>query len=297
MTILVAGGTGFLGSALVADLRRGGHVVRVLTRRASPEHSDAIEWRPDGTVGPWARALEGIDAVINLSGAGIADARWTNARKQVLRDSRILSTRSLALAIQQAARAPAIFISASAVGYYGDRGSQVVTEDTPAGRDFLARLCVDWEREAESIANITRIVVLRNGVVLDRSGGALKMMLLPFRLGLGGPLGSGTQYFAWIHLQDWLALVALFLHHATAGGAFNATAPSPATNAEFTRALGGALGRPTWIPVPAFGLRLALGELADTLLTGQRAVPARAEQLGFTFRFRDIDAALRNLLS
>lgn len=296
MVIIIAGGTGFLGSALRADLQRGGHDVRVLTRRAGAERRDAIEWHPDGTVGPWARALESADAVINLAGAGLADARWTNARKQVLRDSRVLSTRSLALAIQQAKRPPAVFVSMSGVGYYGDRGSQVVTEETPAGNDFLARLCAEWEDEANYAATTTRVVLLRNGAVLHPSGGALKKMLLPFRLGLGGTLGAGTQYFPWIHLHDWVALAITVMTTDDARGAINATAPTPATNAEFTRALGRALGRPTLVPVPAFGLRVAFGELAEMLLTGQRAVPTRAEHMRFTFRFREIEPALRDLL-
>ena len=296
MTVIVAGGTGFLGTALQAHLRNTGHVVRLLTRRRTQGDDDAIEWQPDGTVGPWASALDGCDAVVNLAGAGIADARWTAARKRVLRDSRIQSTRSLALAIDRAARPPAVFVSASGTGYYGDRGAELVTEETPPGLDFLARLCVEWEHEAEQ-ARTTRVVTLRNGLVMERSGGALGKMLLPFRLGLGGPLGPGTQYLPWIHVDDWLALMTELLSNADARGAFNATAPSPATNAQFTRALGRALGRPAFIPVPAFALRTALGELADTLLTGQRAVPRRAEQLGFTFRFKEIEPALRDALS
>ena len=294
MTILLAGGTGFLGTALQHHLRSGGHAVRVLTRRAggNPNHA---AWTPDGTIGPWAAAVDGVDAVINLSGAGIADARWTTERKRVLRDSRVLSTRSLALAIANAARPP-VFLSASGVGFYGDRGAEVVTESTSAGHDFLARLCVEWEAEAERASAVTRVAILRSGVVLAPSGGALGKMLLPFRLGLGGPLGSGRQYFPWIHIADWLALVTTIASSADARGPFNVTAPDPATNADFTSALGRALHRPAVIPVPAFGLKVALGELAHTLLTGQRAVPKRAEELGFIFRYRTIEPALRTLV-
>jgi uncharacterized protein len=293
-SVLIAGGTGFLGQALQQHLRTAGYDVRVLTRRSRGTHE--VGWQPDGTAGPWTAALDGAHAIINLSGAGIADARWTAARKQLLRSSRILSTRSLALAARQATRPPAVLISASGIGYYGDRGHEVVTEATPPGNDFLATLCVEWEREAEAASGVTRVVIMRNGVVLDPSGGALGKMLLPFRFGAGGRLGAGDQYFPWIHLEDWLALVTYLLDNAAASGAFNATAPVPATNAEFTRALGAALGRPTLIPVPAFALRAALGELADTLLTGQRAIPKRAEDLGFAFRFKDIKHALENLL-
>lgn len=314
MTIILAGGTGFLGGALVARLRRDGHSVRVLTRghgtaareATAPGHAavspqgggsaTTVAWTPDGSVGAWAEAIENADALINLAGAGIADARWTNARKAVLRDSRVLSTRSLVLAIQQAAQPPAVLISASGVGYYGDRGNEVVTEDTPAGSDFLAQLCVEWEREAMAAAGTTRVAVLRNGLVMDPSGGALGKMLTPFRMGLGGPLGSGRQYLPWIHLEDWLDFVMWVINTHDARGPFNTTAPNPATNAEFTRALGRALGRPAILPVPGIGLRVTLGELADTLLTGQRAVPRRAERMGFTFRFREIAPALEDLL-
>ena len=297
MTVIVAGGTGFLGQALQAHLERAGHRVRALTRRQTTPGDRAVSWEPDGTVGSWSEAIDGSDAVVNLAGAGIADARWTDARKRVLRESRLRSTRSLVLAIQRAARPPAVFVSASGTGYYGDCGAEIVTEDTPPGEDFLAQLCVDWEREAQDAAGRTRLVVLRSGVVLDKAGGALPRMLLPFRLGLGGPLGSGTQYLPWIHIADWLALVSETLSNPDARGTFNATAPSPATNTRFTRAFGRALRRPAFIRVPSFALRTALGELADTLLTGQRAVPKRAEQLGFTFRFGDIEPALEDLLA
>jgi uncharacterized protein len=293
MRIVIAGGSGFLGRALQAHWRPLGHTVTVLTRRA--QTLDQVEWTPDGTTGPWAAALDGADAVVNLSGEGLADARWTTARKAALRSSRVLSTRSLVTAIRGLSAPPAL-LSASGVGYYGDRGAERVTEEASAGRDFLAGLCVEWEGEAARAAAHTRVVILRNGVVLHPSDGALKKMLLPFRLGAGGRLGAGTQYLPWIHLADWVALITWLLQQPDARGAFNVTAPSPAKNADFTRALGRAVNRPAVIPVPAFALRLALGELADTLLTGQRAVPARANAMGFSFRFTEIEPALRDLL-
>ena len=295
MLIVIAGGTGFLGRALQSHLRAAGHEVRVLTREP-PSNQNEVQWRPDGNSGPWASTLENADAVVNLSGAGIADARWSKARKELLHSSRILPTRSLVAAITRASRPPRALVNASGVGYYGDRGSELVTEETPAGHDFLANLCIEWEREAQHAAATTRVILTRNGVVLDASGGALGKMLLPFRLGLGGPLGSGTQYFPWIHIEDWLALVTALITRADVAGPLNATAPTPATNAVFTRALGRALGRPTVIPVPGFALRAALGELADTLLTGQRAIPKRAQEMGLTFRYPEIEPALRSLL-
>jgi uncharacterized protein (TIGR01777 family) len=293
MRIVIAGGTGFLGQALRDHLQRLGHSAVVLTRK--PQTSTQVAWTPDGTSGPWAATLDGADAVVNLSGEGIADARWNAARKAALRSSRVLPTRSLVTAIRGLARPPAL-LNASGVGYYGDRGAELVTEDTSAGDDFLAGLCVEWEREAEQAAAHTRVVVLRNGLVMHPSGGALKKMLLPFRLGAGGPLGPGTQYLPWIHLADWVEMITWLIQQPDARGPFNVTAPSPATNADFTRALARAVNRPAVIPVPAFALRLALGELADTLLTGQRAIPARATTSGFSFRFSEIGSALNNLL-
>jgi uncharacterized protein (TIGR01777 family) len=293
MRIVIAGGTGFLGQALRDHLQRLGHSAVVLTRK--PQTSTQVAWTPDSTSGPWAATLDGADAVVNLSGEGIADARWNAARKAALRSSRVLPTRSLVTAIRGLARPPAL-LNASGVGYYGDRGAELVTEDTSAGDDFLAGLCVEWEREAEQAAAHTRVVVLRNGLVMHPSGGALKKMRLPFRLGAGGPLGPGTQYLPWIHLADWVEMITWLIQQPDARGPFNVTAPSPATNADFTRALARAVNRPAVIPVPAFALRLALGELADTLLTGQRAIPARATTSGFSFRFSEIGSALNNLL-
>jgi uncharacterized protein (TIGR01777 family) len=294
--ILVAGGSGFLGQALVQRLRRGGHDVGILTRRARPGAADHIVWTPDGTAGEWHRAVDGADAIVNLAGEGIADARWTNARKQALRESRILSTRSLVSAMRAATTRPHVFVSASGIGYYGDRGAALVTEDTPAGADFLATLCVEWEREAQAASDLTRVAMLRSGLVLHASGGALGRMLLPFRLGIGGRLGSGAQYLPWIHRDDWTHMVEWMLQTSSVEGAMNVTAPQPVTNAEFTRTLGRALRRPTVLPVPAAALRLVFGELADTLLTGQRAIPQRGERLGFRFQYANIDDALQQLL-
>ena len=296
MQVIVAGGTGFLGQALIQRLRGAGHTVAVLTRRATPGATDQIAWQPDGTAGEWKRALDRADAIVNLAGEGIADSRWSEARKQALRTSRILPTRSLVSAMRTVAHRPPVFVSASGIGYYGDRRTEVVTEHTPAGSDFLAGLCVEWEAEALQASDLARVATLRSGLVLHPSGGALGRMLLPFRIGVGGRLGSGTQYLSWIHRDDWTRLVEWILATPAAQGAFNVTSPQPVTNAEFTRALGRALHRPTLLTVPAAALRLAFGELADTLLTGQRAVPERAEQLGFRFQYAGMDDALQQLL-
>lgn len=296
MRIVLAGGSGFLGRALRARLRRDGHDVAVLTR--SPGRTpDAIAWTPDGNSGPWAATIDGADAIVNLAGEGIADKRWNDARKRALRDSRLLATRSLVAALRQSAAPSPVLVNASAVGYYGACGDQRVTESTPPGSDFLSELCVAWEREADQASTTTRVALVRTGLVLHPDGGALSQMLLPFKLGAGGPMGSGTQYMPWIHLDDWVSLVVWLIESRDARGAFNGTAPTPVTNRAFARALGRALHRPAIVPAPAFALKILLGEFAESLLTGQRAVPGRAMEQGFTFRFGDLDGALADLLA
>jgi uncharacterized protein (TIGR01777 family) len=296
MTIVVAGGSGFLGGALVSRLAAAGHRVLTLTRHARPGHANDVAWTPDGSAGTWAKALEGAGAVINLAGESIGGRRWTAAQKARLRDSRLNAVRSLAAAIRACQAPPAAFIGASAVGYYGPRGDEPVTEETPAGSDFLATLCVEWERESSAIASAaTRVALLRSGLVMHPHGGSLQKMLLPFKLGIGGPLGSGAQFMSWIHRDDWLRLVTWILERGDAAGPFNLSAPVPVTNAGFTRALGRALHRPTVLRAPAFALKIALGELSNALLTGQRALPAKAERMGFEFKFREIVTAFDDL--
>jgi uncharacterized protein (TIGR01777 family) len=303
MSIVIAGGSGFLGTALTRALIADGHDVTILTRqRAAPPPAQArisvVPWTPDGNVGSWATAVNGATAVINLAGESIAARRWSAAQKQKLRDSRLLATRSLTSAIRQAARPPAAFISGSAVGYYGDRGGETLTEASGPGTDFLAGLAKDWEAAASEAAQLTRVVLVRTGIVLDRRGGALPKMLPPFQMFVGGPLGSGTQYMPWIHKDDWVRMVSWMTTADGARGPVNATSPTPVTNAEFSKALGRALKRPSLLPAPAFALRIALGEMADALLlSGQRALPVRATDLGFTFRYSQIDEALTSVLA
>ena len=294
MTIVLAGGSGFLGRKLSKRLLDEGHRTITLSRR--PSGGDQIEWRPDGTAGDLRRTLDGVDAVVNLAGEDLADKRWTAARKRALRDSRILSTRTLVGAIEQCARPPRVFISGSGIGYYGPHGDEPVTEATPPGADFLARLCVEWEEEAlKAESPATRVVPVRSGIALDGDGGALKKMLLPFKLGLGATIGSGHQYFPWVHAADWTAMVSWLIQNDSARGAFNVTAPQPVTNREFTRTLGRVLHRPTIFHAPAFVLRAALGELATALVDGQRVLPALAEQLGFRFTYRALEPALESM--
>lgn len=312
MTIVLAGGSGFLGRALQAHFARE-HTVRVLTRQPRPGATYEVAWQPDGTAGPWAHTLIDADVIVSLAGESIAGQRWTTARKQALHASRILPTRSLARAIATLPERQRILISGSAVGYYGPHGDEPVAEDTPPGDDFLARLCMEWEREAAAPASpLTRVAIVRTGLVLHPDGGALHSMLLPFRLGLGGPMGSGRQYMPWIHRDDWVKLVAwlaegganIAMTAAPAPGiasphaaAWNATAPAPVTNATFARTLGRVLRRPAVLPVPAFVLRVLLGELATALTTGVRALPEAARHAGFSFRFTELEPALRHLLA
>lgn len=294
MKVVIAGGSGFLGRKLVQRLEGDGHVVTVLTRR--PKVSRDVEWNPDGSPGTLSRHLDGQDVVINLAGEGIADKRWTAARKAALRNSRLQATRTLVRAIAQAPHTPRVFISASAVGYYGATGDQPLTESSPPGSDFLAQLCVDWEQEARVIESAaTRLALVRTGLVLARDGGALAKMLLPFKFGAGATLGSGDQFMSWIHVDDWTALVSWIVQNDRAAGAFNATAPAPVTNRTFTRTLGRVLRRPAVLHAPAFALRAALGEMAAMLVTGQRVLPAHAEQLGCRFSHRTLEPALRSL--
>jgi uncharacterized protein (TIGR01777 family) len=300
MQIVIAGGTGFLGSPLTSALLADGHGVAVLSRNASarvPQGARVVPWDPHRALSPWTTEIDGADVVINMAGEPIADHRWTAAQKQCIEDSRIVSTRRLAEAITQAAAPPAVFINGSGVGFYGPCGSEIVTEETGAGTDFLGTVCRRWEAQAvEAASPRTRVVCVRTGLVLGTDGGALRQMLLPFKLGAGGRLGSGQQYWPWIHRRDWIDLVRFAIEHGALAGPMNATAPQPVTNAEFTRALARALKRPAVFPVPAVALRILLGEMADALLlTGQRAVPAKAQHLGFTFRFASLDAALADL--
>ena len=303
MSIVIAGGSGFLGAALARALADEGHDVTILTRQqaapAAARRVSSVHWTPDGTSGGvWSRVVDGADGVINLAGESIAAKRWSPGQKQKIRDSRLLATRSLTSAIRSANQKPAVFISGSAVGYYGDRGAETLTEASAPGHDFLADLAQQWETAAADVSQLTRLALVRTGIVLDARGGALPKMLPPFRMFVGGPLGSGTQYMPWIHRDDWVRLVSWIVTADGARGPLNATSPSPVTNAEFSQALGRVLKRPSLLRAPAFALRLALGEMADALLlSGQRALPVRATDLGFSFRYSNIDEALAHVLA
>ncbi|MSO83450.1 MAG: TIGR01777 family protein [Acidobacteria bacterium] len=292
MQIVVAGGTGFLGAALVNRLRTEGHRVTVLTRQ--PRDAQDVQWQPYGSSASWVHALEEVDAVINLAGAPIAK-RWTATHKREMWNSRVRATRTLVAAMKSVRRMPATLINASAVGVYGDRGDEPLTEQSAPGSGFLVSLGREWEKEALSAAPHARVVLLRTGIALDRDAGALPQMALPFRLFAGGPIGSGRQYLSWIHRDDWTSMVSWALATVAISGPLNVTAPNPVTNREFARTLGRVLRRPALLPVPAFALRAVLGEMADALVTGQQVFPDKAHALGFDFRHPTLDAALRTI--
>jgi len=304
MKIVVAGGTGFIGSALCARLARQGHslvlLIRSISAAAESPKMTTILWQPEQP-GAWepilGEAVDGADGIINLAGEPIAGKRWSEAQKRKLRSSRIETTRAVVTAIGRAKKKPTVFLNASAVGYYGPRRDEGVTEESGPGNDFLSRLCAEWEDEAKKAENHgVRLIRLRTGIVLGKGGGALSKMVPPFKLFIGGPLGSGRQWMPWIHLEDGVGLIEFLLENANARGPVNATAPNPVTMKEFCRILSGVLHRPCWTPVPTFALRLLLGEMADMLIAGQRAVPAAAQKLGYRFRYPMLREALESLL-
>ena len=287
MRVLLAGGTGFIGDPVARALRAAGHEVTIVSRRPGYVPAKAIAW--DAV----AAAMPETDAVVNLAGAPIAEGRWTAARKAAIVTSRVDATRALVEGMRTASARPRVLVNASAVGFYGPHGDDVLDEAAPAGDGFLADVCRRWEAAAfHARALGVRVVALRIGVVLGPGGGALGKMLIPFRACLGGRLGGGAQWMSWIHRDDVVGLVLAALGGDALAGPVNATAPAPVRNREFTRTLARAVHRPAVVPAPAFALRLALGEMADMLLTGQRVVPAVATAAGYTFRFPDLAAAL-----
>lgn len=301
MRVLVTGATGFIGRALIPLLQREGHAVMAWVRSASATRGllgADVELIPTDQDGEALTAtIERCDAIINLAGAPLLGGRWTTARRRVLEDSRIQVTRGLVEAIAKARTRPRVLISGSAVGYYGDRDDESLTEASGAGRDYLAGLCTRWEdaaRQAETLG--VRVVRLRTGVAVGREGGAIAQMRLPFALGLGGPVGSGGQYFPWVHLHDLVEIIAKALIDQRYRGPINGVAPEPATSRSFARAFGRVLRRPALVPVPALALRAIFGKAATVLLASQRVVPRTLEALGFGFAFPNLDAALLNIV-
>jgi uncharacterized protein (TIGR01777 family) len=300
MHVTLTGATGLIGTKLVRALRDHGDTVTILSR--SPEKAqaqlgvEAIGWDPLAGPAP-AEALRGRDAVIHLAGEPVAQ-RWSDDVKRRIRDSREAGTRNLVAGLRAAGPdAPKVLVCASAVGYYGRHGDERVPETAPPGDDFLAGVCAAWEREADAAETLgVRVVKIRTGVGLDANGGALKTMLPPFKLGVGGPVAGGDQYLPWIHADDLVALYTHALTEPSWSGAYNGAAPEPVTNKAFSKALGRALHRPAFAPVPAFAIRLLYGDMAEIVTEGQRAVPEHALADGFTYKYADLDAALADAL-
>jgi uncharacterized protein len=304
MRIVLAGATGFIGRALVADLQGAGHDLVVLTRNPPGAGLGAgvslTAWDARTPNGALTGALEGAGAVINLAGANIGAQRWTASRKQELRESRQAATAAIVSAMEALSPAgrPGALVNASGIDYYGDRGDEVVNEESPPGDSFLARLCVDWEaaaRKAEPLG--LRVVTLRTGLVLGRNAEALQRLALPFKLFVGGPLGNGKQWFSWVHLDDIVGLYRLGVENSSARGAINGVAPGVRREGDVAKEVGRILGRPSWAPVPAVVLKLVLGQQADLVLHGRRAEPKKALALGYQYKYPDLPAALAQTLS
>jgi uncharacterized protein (TIGR01777 family) len=306
MRLIITGGTGLIGRALAADLAGDSHEVIVLSR--APERATAIpagvrveRWDARTAEG-WGALADGADAIVNLagesiSGQGFIPSRWTAERKRHIRESRLNAGRAVTQAVEAATNKPRVVIQASGAGYYGPHGDEEITEETLAGNEWFEQVAVEWEASTAPVETLgVRRAVIRSGVVLSTEGGALPRLLLPFRFFVGGPLGGGRQWFPWIHIADEVGAIRFLIENPTASGPFNLTAPDLLTNAEFSRVIGRVLRRPAFVPVPAFALRLLLGEMSMVLLEGQKAISRRLQDSGFTFRFPEAEAALRDLL-
>ncbi len=303
MQIVMTGGTGFIGRSLCASLRQEGHRVILLSRKREEAQRlcgstvTTVEWN-GREAGTWEHCLEGTDAVINLAGAPIADGRWTEARKQHLLESRVLSTRLLVEALSRSSSKPRTLVSASGIGYYGASDDRVLDESAARGQGFLPDLCLAWEAEALRAAGCgVRVVTLRTGMVLERDGGALPKMLLPFQLFIGGPIMPGSQWVSWIHRDDHIGLTKWILKTPGVSGPVNAVSPEAVTMNRFCEALGRVLHRPSWLPVPGFALSLALGELGTLMTTGQRVNPAKALSGGYVFRYPTLEPGLQAIVT
>ncbi len=307
MRIIITGGSGLIGRELTKQLSADGHEIIILSRAPErvtglPTNTRAVKWDAYTAVG-WGELADATDtptAIINLAGASIGDGRWTDERKKTIIDSRLQATTAVVEAVEAAKNKPAVIIQASAVGYYGNRGDEILTESAaPAADYFLSDVCVQWEAAIQPVTAYedVRLVILRTGVVLTTKDGALPKMLIPFKLFAGGPFGDGQQWFPWIHIQDEVAAIMHLLQNDAAEGSYNLSAPDIMTNKQFAKALGQVLNRPSFIPAPAPALKLALGEMAALLLDGQRAVSQKLQDSGFTFAYPEVKPALRDLIN
>src|SRR5918993_1706658 len=296
MKIQISGSHGLVGTALTKALEPDGHEIYRLVRHY-PDSPDQIEWSPE-RYSIALSLIEGFDAVVHLAGESIAEGRWTDEKKKKIRESRTRGTKLLADALGNLTNPPRVLLSASAIGYYGDRGEDVLTESSSPGSDFLSEVCVEWEKAtSHATAMGVRVMNARFGIILDKEGGALKKMLPPFRMGIGGRIGSGKQWMSWIALNDVVGALKLALTNEFLAGPVNFVAPNPVRNAEFTKTLGHALSRPTLLPIPEFGVRLAFGEMADALLlSSQRVEPKVLKEAGYEFKYPELQAALTHVL-
>lgn len=302
MHTLITGGTGLIGGALVSSLVADGHTVTVLSRSPQKHQSSlpagvhVVKWDGVSPAG-WGHLVNGVDAVVNLAGEGIADGRWSEERKQRILHSRVSAGKALVEAMRSAEKKPAVLIQSSAVGYYGVGDDTPLPESSAPGGDYLSQVCFDWEASTAGVEALgVRRAVIRTGIVLSTKGGAFPKLLLPFYFFAGGPIGNGRQYFPWIHIDDQVRAIRFLIENESARGVFNLAAPNPPTNKEFVQKLGKAMGRPALLPVPAFVLKIVFGEMSTVLLDGQRAVPQALEQAGFTFAYPEAVAAVRDIL-
>lgn len=302
MQIVIIGGTGTIGRRLVLHLIQGGHVVKVVSRQpykpaSLPAKIIFASWDGKSAAG-WGHLVEGADAVVNLAGAGIADAKWSDERKREIRDSRVNAGKAVVEAIAAASVKPKVLIQASAVGYYGAHNNgTVLTEDSSPGSDFLGQTCREWEDSTKAVEAMgVRRVIIRTGVVLDMEGGALPKMVMPFRFLAGGPIGSGAQWFPWIHYYDQVEAIRFLIENEAAAGPVNLTAPNPLRNRDFAKAIGRVMGRPAFAPAPEFVFKAIFGEMSTVLLDGQQALPKRLQEWGYQFKFPTAEAALKDIL-
>lgn len=306
MKVSITGATGFVGSRLVEKLNKEGHSIIVLTRnekrgkKVFPNSAfpnvEIVEYTPKSS-GEWQKSISGCDAVVNLAGAPIADERWTPERKKEILESRQLSTRHLVEAISQAESKPSVLVNASAIGYYGTSETATFDESSPAGNDFLSKVCTAWETEAQKVKDAgVRLVILRFGIVLGE-GGAIAKMLTPFRMFAGGPLGTGQQWFSWIHRQDLVNLILEAIQRENLEGVYNATSPNPVRMNELSQTLGDVLHRPSWLPVPEFALQALLGDAAKVVLEGQQVLPENIQKAGFDYQYPTLKPALKEIVS
>ena len=302
MRVIITGGTGLIGSALANDLFKDHHEVFILSRHPDkykssfPPGVHHIHWNAVNSKG-WGHLADDIDAIVNLAGENLASGRWNHERKNRFRDSRLNAGEAIVEAVKRVSNKPHMVIQASAVGYYGPTGNEEIHEDSPPGHDFLAKLCLEWEDSTAPVEDMgVRRAIIRTGIPLTPKGGVLPRFLLPFRLFLGGPLGSGNQWFPWLHINDQVLAIRYLIENENLSGPFNLSAPEPVTNRQFARTLGQVLNRPSFLRVPSLALKLLFGEMATIILDGQRQIPKRLLETGFKFQFSKLEPALRNLL-